>query len=426
MSVSQWLANTGQYWGLPEMNMSEAAAGGTNTQTRPDSLYTTGLFGSGGYVTSPISSTSYIDPSKEPGVNPPPQNPPYQKPTGYNYNSQGTVVQQDVNAGRSGNSVTASQALAKGWDVNNLPGGYTLAQEGGGESDISAQLDSAYAPAYRNLQDIQAQYEAEYPNSQAFINNSYNEALTPLANQQSTQLAGLDTQEAKGKQEEKSQFSKARQKYNELRQGGLTRFGGASSTGEAYGELLGRATSQEMGGITQNFGQYQMDIEKERGNVNNFFAEKKTNLEKEKQLKLQELKTSFDTEIRKINSQKAALDSEKAGRRLAALQEYSAQARQAQYDAQAFSQKLDAWKAMRDETIQLASQFNAKSFSVPSMPGVMGGFSVTGQNQGGTSGTQTGVYDPEQLNAMGLSPTGYNTKTGSLSYGKSDDEEFSF
>jgi hypothetical protein len=310
------------------------------------------------------------------------------------------------------------------WRVVNQDTVEPLGGSGGGAPQFDQQaydnqLNASYDPAFRQADDVEAMYRAEYPTSQEFINNSYAEALTPIQNTLNTQLQGLDTQAAKGKQEEKNQISTARQKYNELRTGGLTRFGGASSTGEAYGELLGRATSQEMGGIGQNFGQYQMDIEKERANVNTFFAERKSNLEKEKQNKLQELKNSFDDEIRKINSSRAALESEKAGKRMAAIQEFSVQARQAQYEAQVFAQKLDAWKAAKDEAVQLATSFGAKSFSIPGMPGVMGGFSVTGQNQPSQSNyiSGQGSYTPEDLETMGLSPTGFNSKTGAMTYG---------
>ncbi len=291
------------------------------------------------------------------------------------------------------------------------------------------QLNASYAPAFQQADDVEAQYRAEYPTSQEFINNSYDQVMPQLQSQQDTQLGGLNTQAAKGKAEGKNQIAKSRQTYNELKQGGLTRFGGSSSTGEAYGELLGRKTQEQLGGINQNSGQLQMDIEKERANTNAFFADKKASLEKEKQLKLQELKNSFDDEIRKINSVRTGLESEKAAKRMAAIQEFSVQARQAQYDAQVFNQKLNAWKAAKDEAVQLATKFQAKSFSIPGMPNVMGGMSFTGTNNGPATQSNyiqgQGAYTPEDLDAMGLTPTGFNSKTGAMSYGisKNDDWE---
>ena len=334
--------------------------------------------------------------------------------------------QQQQTSGGPG-AITEGQALAMGLDWNNLPGGYSRAVSGGGQGDyeaqLSGQLNAAYDPAYANLSAVEAQYRQEYPTSQAFIEQSYGEVLPQLESEQATRISGQEAQMKKGKGEEKSQIAQARQLYNELRQSGLTRFGGASSTGEAYGELLGRTTAQQMGETKQQFGNLYQDIEKEKANINDFYAARKTNLEKEKQLRLQELKNEFDNSIRQINTQKQVLDAEKAARRIAALQEYSAQARQIQYESQKFAQQVDMWKAAKDEAIKTATQFNAKSFTIPGMPGVLGGFSVSGVNQG-QQGYQTaqGYYNPEDLKQYGLIPTGYNTKTGAMTYGKNEED----
>ena len=236
---------------------------------------------------------------------------------------------------------------------------------------LNEQIDASYNPAYENLRSVQAQYEQEYPTSQKMIEQGFAEAIPQLESEQSAKLGNVATQRRKGQQEEKNQFSTARQKYNELRAGLVTRFGGSSSTGEATQELLGRASSQEMAGIDQNFGNLYTDMDAEEKNINNFYIDKKSNLEKEKNLKLEQLKNQFDASIREINSKRFSLDSEKAARRLASLQEFSAQARQIQYDSQKFQQQLDLWRSAKDETLALAKQFGAKSFSMPGIPGVL-------------------------------------------------------
>lgn len=395
----------GTWAGLPDFGLTELISSARGTTTNP-TFNNPAVYAQTGGIPS-AQNTSTV---------------PWVQPGGTSYTSSRTSQPAPTSSGGGGGSGGSSQQRV----TNNAPGGtwttnangdpvYIGPQSGPTQEELEAQLtqqlEESYAPAYSRLNDIQAQYEAEYPTSQAFLEQSYGEVMPQLQSEQDTKIGGLQSQERKGKEEEKSQFATARQKFNELRQSGLTRFGGASSTGDAYGELLGRSTSEEMGGITKNFGQMYQDIEKEKANVNDFYAQKKTNLEREKQLKLQELKNSFDTEIRKINTQRTALDSEKAGRRLAALQEYAAQARQMQYDQQVFQQKLDAWKAQKDETIALAQQFQAKSFTVPSMPGVMGGFSVTGTNQGTGNNTGgyitgqgiTGTKEDELANAQGVS-----------------------
>lgn len=313
-----------------------------------------------------------------------------------------------------------ARANALGINVTEL-GNYDYQRQ------LDEQLNASYNPAYENLNTVEAQYRQEYPTSQAFIEQSYGEVLPQIQSEQATKQQGLKTQRTKAQQEEKNQISQARQRYNEFRQGLLTRFGGAGSTGEASQELLGRTTAQQLGQTEQNFGNLYGDITAEEKNVNDFYASKITSLEKEKQLKLQELKNTFDAQIRQINSQRTALDSEKAARRLGALQEYAAQARQMQFQAQQFQQQLEMWRQAKDEAINTAKQFNAKSFTIPSMPGVMGGFSITGQNQGsntgGFIGGQGSFNTQKMLDKYGLTPTGYNSKTGAVTYGKSKDED---
>lgn len=299
------------------------------------------------------------------------------------------------------------------------------------EQLLSEQLDAAYRPAYSNLDAVEAQYKQEYPTAQQFIEQSYGEITPQLESEQKTRLAGIQAQRESGMTEKKSQIAKAQQLYNELRQSGLTRFGGASSTGEAYGELLGRTTAQQMGQTEQQFGQYFRQLDQEETNINDFYAKQKTNLEKDKQLKLQQLKNDFDAQIRQINTQRTTLDSEKAARRLAALQEYSAQARQMQYENATFQRNLDLWRQSKDEAIATARQFQAKSFTVPGMPGVLGGFSITTAPQ--QTQTPTGYLDDEtlkRLQAQGLNLTGgtFVPGKGVTSYrlGSNKDEDVTF
>lgn len=59
-SLAQALANTGQRLGLPEFGLSERISG-SNTQTRPSNT-NPGLFGGGGYVSSPIPGGTQVWP----------------------------------------------------------------------------------------------------------------------------------------------------------------------------------------------------------------------------------------------------------------------------------------------------------------------------------------------------------------------------
>jgi hypothetical protein len=272
-------------------------------------------------------------------------------------------------------------------------------QQGGGGGDngggrpafdegaFNAQLDAAYNPAMSALDALEAQYKQEFPTSQQSVEQSYAPVVSEMQNAQNTQIAGIGSQRTKGKAQESSEIAKARRRYNELMQNSNAMYGGTSSIAQGSQELLGRTTQEQMGGIDQSYGSYYRDLDTEEKNANDFFANKKVDLEKEKQLKLQELKNAFDQSLRQINTQRTGLQSEKAAKRLEALQQYSMAAQQAKYDAQVFNSKLEQWKTMKDQMLTQAKQYQAKSITVPGFDNVLSSFSMGGMNNGTNAGS---------------------------------------
>lgn len=261
-------------------------------------------------------------------------------------------------------------------------GAYQSEQEG----LLNQQIDQSYNPAFSALDRMEQDYRAQFPTAQAQIEQDAASTQTEYGNLQNTQLQGLNEQRQKGKVENESQIAKARRLANELRQSNLTRFGGASSTGEASGELLNRTTAEQFGDINKNFGDFNMNLDKEEKNTNDYFAKKKLDLEQETQLKKRTLQDKFDAEIRRINGSRADLESQKAAKRLGALQELSASIQQMKQEANQLTQELDLWKQYKDEAINTARQFNAKSFTVPGFKNIFDSYSVTGQSGGGSGG----------------------------------------
>ncbi len=417
MAVTQGTWNVGGI-NLPDLGITEYLSGGLGlpqnpAYTNPLQTQTTSPGGGGGGGSYSIYGPQLPTPTTT------------KTPTTTNNNGQILGTNTNTGGGGGGGSGWSwSESLANAYQSQtgqpgaSMPYGWTPSSGGGGGGveDQTALINEAYNPAYSNLNAVEQLYRQEYPTAQKALQQGQLEAQNQLTTEEQSKMTNVDTQRRKNKTEEKGQFDTARQKYNELRQGLLTRFGGASSTGEATQELLGRATSQEMGGIESNFGNLYSEMAGEEKNIQNFYIDKKKALESATSLKLEQLKNTFDAQIADINRQRGVLDAAKAQARLSVVQQFAAEARQVQYDAAKFTQQLEAWKQAKDEVIQLAAQYGAKSFTTPSMPGVMGGFSVSGMN-GGNEGATGSVYTDEQLRAMNLQPSGYNAKTGALTWG---------
>lgn len=131
--TAQGLANTGQELGLPERNWSEWLSG-SNTQTRPASGAAPGLFGSGGYVASPIpggasnwtvsGGVAQDGPQKGQVVatNPQPQNSWRQGdpiPTGYTERN-GSLYNLDANAGGNNSNLQDLARKALESKINSI------------------------------------------------------------------------------------------------------------------------------------------------------------------------------------------------------------------------------------------------------------------------------------------------------------------
>lgn len=312
------------------------------------------------------------------------------------------------------------------------------------EDMINQQVESAYGPArerimnqfapeFQNLSAMEENYRAQFPTAQTELEQSYGQILPELQRAQQTNLGGIQEQQRTGEQEKKSQIEQARQLYNELRQGRLTRFGGASSTGEAAQELLGRQAATQFGDINKRMGDFQVKLAQEESNVNNYYQERKTQLEQEKQLKIQQMKDTFDSKIREINSARsnlgsqqtgalAELESQKAARRLASLQEYTAQIRQANIEAANFARDLDLWKQYKDEVLKSAKDFRAQSFTIPGFKNMFG--SVQMELPKATAPIQgynfPSANEDERLRLMGLQPI--EAAQGKIKYGKPKDD----
>ena len=288
------------------------------------------------------------------------------------------------------------------------------------EDMLKAQLDEAYKPAYERLNVIEADYKNKYPISQQEVTDDYNAALPILNKEEAARSADILGQRQKGQREEKSQIGQARQLYGELSQSGLTRYGGSSSTGQAYSELLGQSTSKQFADVESKFGDYFQSLDKEQSTTNQYYMDKRTNLGNEKNTALKKLKAEYENSLKQIDLQKMTLDSQKAAQRIDAIKDYSLQVQKQQAEFAQWEAQLDSWKQYKDSILSEAKSKAYKSFSLPSFTSQMGGFGgvdFTAQTAKAT-GTAGGAYSGTAAKA-GISDDDYN-KLKALGWGDSE------
>jgi hypothetical protein len=192
------------------------------------------------------------------------------------------------------------------------------------------------------------------------ISQSYDEVLPKLQLEQSNRITGLEGQQANIEQTGKSQVNAASRLFNELQSAGQKYSG--TSVGDAYGELLGRSTSETIGNARQYVAQQSSEIQKEMGAVNTYYDSKRTELEENKQLSLREARSSFEDEIRKIQSDIRAAEGDKANARADALSRYYSNLSQIKQASYLENVALEKWKASQDQTLSSAQNAVFKNF----------------------------------------------------------------
>ena len=124
----------------------------------------------------------------------------------------------------------------------------------------------------------------------------------------------------------------------------ISRFGTGTSAGPAAQELLGRSTAQQFGQIGQTATAGRTDIEGERTRVKTFTAQKKVELEQQKQEAIRNLQQEFRQGLLKINQMKAQNESAKAQARYDLLEQAQQQAYQIEQADKAYQRAIDMFE----------------------------------------------------------------------------------
>jgi hypothetical protein len=319
--LSQNIATLGQVFGLPEMKISERIyQPATGTQTVPYVYGSTG----GAYVDPNYSSSPWVSTSPTPGPTPSPT----PQPTGSD-----TRLQQLAKMDRNPPQEAEYQQL--------------LQQQGPSVDDINA----IYAPAAQTLNEQEALLRSQLPGAQQSIEQQYGLASQEMEANRRAQEAALARQETNVGTAKSNALSEARKLYNELAQNYAARFGSRTSAGPFAMELLGRETARQMSAAELNAQNSLTAIGDERNRVLDLINTQKEKFALAKNDALRELNVTFQNKLAEINSARNALETEKAARRLSALQEAQARAYQIKSAEQEFNQKVQLFQLQQEYSL---------------------------------------------------------------------------
>lgn len=227
------------------------------------------------------------------------------------------------------------------------------------QPDNNQLVDAIYNPVRDFLNQMQADYEAQQAPAQANIESSFGRQLTPINQQETTQLQSQDKQEGVVNTGEQNALAQARQLHNELSQSGMAKYGTGSSAGAAVNELLGRQTAKQFGAIGQEATTGRTAIETERGNIKAFAAQKRADLTSQKEEAIRTLQSEFKRGMMQINQMKAQNESAKASARLELVQQAQAQAAQIEQADRAYQRAIDQFERESAITAQQNAAFQS-------------------------------------------------------------------
>lgn len=228
---------------------------------------------------------------------------------------------------------------------------------------LLTEIDNVFNPTMDYLKGVEGNVNSNYPTVQNDINAQYNtskQSLTGDFNRGTTDINAQAT-EAGGIKEDA--VTAAVRLFNELKMGGQQRFGGASSAGQAFGELTSQELQRNVGGIQKSFSSTIQKINASKDALAERFTSALTKLESDKNVALNDARREFDDKLMEIARMKAEANTNKAQMRLQALQELRNQVFQINVQNLNFKQQLAAQKSSADSTLSDYAKSVINSFN---------------------------------------------------------------
>lgn len=217
-----------------------------------------------------------------------------------------------------------------------------LQEGGGGQPDISGEVDKAFGESSRLLNEQEKLLRGARPDllkrAESPFLQAINDARAAIEQGRGRFSEGVSQAQESGR----GLLSDARRLADELRRRNQQMFGGSalSSAGLAAGELLGRETSRQFGNIRGDTAKSVQQLQQGLIDFNNQSEAQLQNLELQKNEALSRAELEFRDRLSEINNARNVLAQNKAAMKLDALRQFRAQVANVQAQEQAFRQNV--------------------------------------------------------------------------------------
>jgi len=278
-----------------------------------------------------------------------------------------------VNNFGDGGGGSGSSGGGNGGDGSN-GGGSPPSPPGPDMNAINAIADPIFAYLDQAKQRIQDSLQPLIAN----IGQNFETAKQSLDTKKASGEAMLGEQGTQAQLAKQESENKIRRLYNELTRAGIQKFGGASSAGQGYGELLGVEAQRSNAQTAQEYNTAKREIEVARYQLDQDYQDKILQLQQDKANKEFEAQQNYQDRMSEIDRARAETQSNKAAMKYQALQEFRNQVFQIQWEdyqqKQLLSQQKEAVNrelAMYDQNLNAATNAGGQALGAYTSSDVM-------------------------------------------------------
>ena len=225
-----------------------------------------------------------------------------------------------------------------------------------GPSPDDQLINSIFDPTFNYLNQAQSQITAQQPGVEQDIQNQYNTSLGSLQGEKGIATRGLEASGQQAGSRKEDAASAARRLYQELVSGGRQRFGGATSAGQAYGELTANQLQRNQGDIQKQYGEAMQKIDGYKQDLEVKFTSALAELENQKNTAINEAKRFFQDKLLEISRLRGEAESNKSMQRLQALTDLRNTVMSINMQDYQYKQQLAANKQGSEQQVEQARQ----------------------------------------------------------------------
>ena len=325
------MATSGTWLGLPDFGLTEAISGALGTHQGSWGLPELGITEKAQQVVSPSSPLTYQGGSNLFGS--------YPTPTSaqtLGTQSGGTTPPPSSGGTSGGSGGTGTTGGTSGGDPLQ---------------SLYSEIDNIYNTTMSYLGGQEQAVRGALPGAEAEVTGQYEASKKGIGTEKGIGERTLTEAGTTAGQIKENALTAGRRLYNELSMGGQQRFGGASSAGQAFGELTGREFQRGQATTQQAYQNAMTKVTDLKANLQDRFDSAMFNLETQKNNALNQIRTVFQEKLSQIDALKAEAGTNKSTMRLDLLsqlrnQVYQLNLASVQTQTQLNAQKQNAEKEL--------------------------------------------------------------------------------